>query len=153
VSIADQYPFNGYERRMREVYTQAIQVQRKWLEMSNGYKIVNDPRDYDDEGLIMLLISEDEFYSDVGFEDWLRAIDTYTALPLGEKEKELAESFRDKKAHFLAIRARFTSMMHEQAMQIDRKKYMKLSSLERSEAVAMALLGIPLQSASPRGNI
>lgn len=104
LAIADQFPFKGYERRLRTVYGQALDLQTQWLTETNSPQITLDPRQMDRERLILQLLGPAKYYLDTGFADWQAVIDEILESGLHEKDKKPLQLLRESQSHFLVQR-------------------------------------------------
>lgn len=146
LAVADQFPSNGYQRRYHEVYSDALQLQRTWLEtIDSPNELPFDPRIMDQKMLLKLLLGDAKYYSDVGFADWQKAIDDYGTTVSGHPERKTLATLRPDVNHFLSVRERFIQLNFDNAMQHFGKRYTsELDEENRAEATAYVLMGISL---------
>lgn len=150
IAIADQYPFNGFERRYKEVYKQALGFQLSWLENTNNPNIPLDPRDNEQESLLRQLLGDARYYSDVGFSDWQAAIKDYKNSGQDVAVNSKLNQLIGDKAHFLVMRQRFVPMNHMIASQQAGENYTSgWDEEKRSQAIAYTLMGASLYASNP----
>ena len=123
LSILDQYPFNGYERRLTDVYSDALTVQRKWVQqVGESDAVPYPPEDFDDEdkqefdeGIIKYFLGEEHYYCDAGFDDFLDVINelerarTYDATILSILKKD--------KRTFIGVRHKYAEIFYQNTHQ------------------------------------
>lgn len=150
LAIAGQYPFSGYERRLRRVYTDALDLQSEWLDNQGVGRLDYDPRTQSREDLLKQLLGKERFYTDTGFADWQAVIDELAADSGYLKERGALELLRDAKAHFLVIRHRFTGINHQAAIQAKGEvAYRAMDDDTRAKWFAAALVGASLFARTP----
>lgn len=75
ISIAVQFPDRGYCRPLREVYREALEMQKQWLVHTRSSGTLHDPRYFPQSVIIQNIMGKSGYYSDFGFADWQKAID------------------------------------------------------------------------------
>lgn len=104
LSIVEQYPLNGFQRRLKDVYADALGVQADWLNKTGTDVIPLDPRGQKKEDLIRKLLGDERYYSDVGFEDWQRAIDNFWQIGQDIAIFDALNKLRESTMSFIAKR-------------------------------------------------
>ncbi len=85
VSIANKFPRNGYQNRLRYITNTAIDVQTEWLDTIKSPPLKNlDPRNMDRDKLLQHVMQY-QYSFDTGLNDWLAQIDN--ALQSGRISK------------------------------------------------------------------
>jgi hypothetical protein len=149
IAIADQYPVNGFQRRYKEVYTTALEAQTNWLETTRTPTVPLDPRTTDREALLRTLLGDARYFSDVGFQDWQKAIEDYRKSDMDTSVDPLLDQLKDATGHFMVMRQRFVPMNHRIALRKNRGEYLKWNAEKRTEAVAYMLIGASLYARQP----
>ena len=75
ISVAVQFPDRGYCRPLREVYREALEMQKQWLVHARSSGTLHDPRYFPQSVIIQNIMGKSGYYSDFGFADWQKAID------------------------------------------------------------------------------
>lgn len=150
ISVADQYPHDGFQKRLRDVYAQALERQRFWLEQQNAVEVEHDPRSGHQEEILFRILGEDYYYTDFGWDDWLKAAETISNLGgHTEHQQQVIEELRGSMGHFLGVREKFIPEAHSQAMKAGASKYLEMSQDQRAEAAATVLFGISVYARMP----
>ena len=145
LAVAEQYPFNGFQRRLERVYNQALGIQQEWLIDMESPLLELDPRSQDFETLTKKLIGDKRYYSDVGFEDWQKAIESYRKQVKTPKELRMLNQLKGATVHFMTVRQRFLVTNFDTALSTIGSDYInKWDKERRAEAAAYNLLGISL---------
>lgn len=147
LAIADQFPFNGFERRLRDVYQDALSVQEQWQAAKPDISFSDSTRG---ENSLRTLLGDARYYSDTGVDDWKAAIAKYpqpTAM-----QRKLLQDLGSSSEHFLAVRHALTGMHHSMAMQQGGAAYLNMSPDERAAFTALVLLESSLRSAPGKYN-
>lgn len=104
LAVLDKYP-DGYSRRLRTVYGEALDTQVRWLERMEAPKIPLDPRTTDREGLIRALLGPATYDLDAGFkEDWQPAVDLMMRDMFYERYSEKLRELRKAEPDFIIQR-------------------------------------------------
>lgn len=137
LGIAHQFPVNGYERRLSDVYDDALELQKKWLERHDVF-LEFDPRTMQQEELKRKLMGNDHYYMDTGFADWQQVIAKQLTMP-GPFMQKLRELEQDKN-FFLILRQKL-SPIHYQVLlkQMSPEEYLQREN--RVETNATLLVG------------
>ncbi|MBP6045015.1 MAG: hypothetical protein WBC38_01125 [Microgenomates group bacterium] len=90
VSVAVQYPGRGFNRPLREVYNEAVEIQKTWLEANHATATLLDPRMYDREVLIKNLMGPEAYYSDFSFGNWIAALASMQKDRIGAMSEDSA---------------------------------------------------------------
>lgn len=77
ISVAVQFPDRGYCRPLREVYREALEMQKQWLVHNRSSGTLHDPRYFPQSTIIQNILGKSGYYSDFGFGDWQKAIDMF----------------------------------------------------------------------------
>lgn len=142
VAVADQYPFNGYQRRYRAVYDDALKAQTQWLESTNTPTIPLDPRTTEKEILLNSLLGNARYNADVGFEDWQKAIEDYRQSGEDESAGPILDQLKNAKNHFIVMRQRFVPINYQVARQKIGDAYInEWDAGRRTETMAFLLMG------------
>ena len=105
LAVFDQFPFNGYEGRVRGVYERALDTQQDWLIQTSTPEIPNDPRTTERKRLMRQLMGPAKYNLDIGFEDWLVGIETLVGSDnTPDEDKEILQKYRETKMHFIVQR-------------------------------------------------
>ena len=150
LAVADQYPFNGFQRKYRAVYEDALQVQTEWLDRTSTPNIPLDPRTTDRETLLRSLVGDARYFSDVGFEDWQKAIEDYRRSGQDISVIPMLDQLKDATGHFIVMRQRFVPMNYQVARQRIGEDYAtKWDAEKRTEAMAYSLMGASIYARQP----
>lgn len=104
LAVLNQYP-NGYSRRLRTVYGEALDTQLQWLERMESPKIPLDPRTTDREELIRVLLGPAAYDLDAGFkEDWQLAVDLMMRDIFYERYSKKLRELREAEPDFIIQR-------------------------------------------------
>lgn len=142
VAIADQYPLNGFQRRYKAVYEDALQAQTKWLISTNTPNIFLDPRTTDRETLFQDLLGDARYFSDFGFEDWQKAIEDYRKSGQDIGAIPILDQLKEATAQFLVMRQRFIPINYYVARQKIGEAYLnEWDADKRAETMAYSLMG------------
>lgn len=142
LAVADQALINGFQRRLRAVYQDALHTQGRWLDETNTPEIDFDPRNNDWSALIRRLVGDARFYGDCGFDDWQEAIREYRDSGLDPNAIPLLNQLEEAVGHFLVMRTHFGPMNYLAAIQAEgRETYTTKDEDERAKGVAYALMG------------
>jgi hypothetical protein len=150
LAVLDQFPLNGFQRRQREVYGDALMVQKAWLQ---GREVPTmddyDPRDVPESDLVQNIIGDEFFFSDTGFVDYTQTADL---IPIkgGVAARKITLARKDPRA-FLIVRSLYTPGIHDKLAQTHGSLYPTgFSSDKRAEAVGMSLLIVAATSMEER---
>jgi len=145
MAIADQLPLRGYQERYKKVYKKALNIQLEWLKRSNISEIPNDPRAFGKDELLKLLLGEVRYRSDVGFNDWVGAIEKLKKGNIDNETFTMLENLKNQPGHFVAVRKRFLQTIDEQAMlSLGRNYEIFWDEDRRANTAAHALVGLSL---------
>jgi hypothetical protein len=145
ISVADQFPLNGFAHRFLQAYSQALGPQQLWLEDNQLPPVDFDPRSNTPQEIIAQLIGQPYVLTDVGFLDWQKAIADYSHFSKSPHEQSVLENLNHNQTHFISVRQHFVPMLHQTALSYLGNDYLtKFSPDQRAETTAMALLGISL---------
>lgn len=140
LAVMDQFPENGYERRLRQVYGDAIDIERRWLESQQTKGVDFDPRQMDREELLQKLLGDVFYYTDVGFPDFQGAVDHLLMDEVVGERVELLKSVREDKRHFISGRKKFVPLAHSSALMAGQDRYIHdISEDDRAKAVALLI--------------
>ncbi len=105
LAIADQFPENGYERKLATVYEQALDVQENWLDNPNTSQILMNPdfKQYRARR-IQYLIGEEDLIFDIGWDEWQRTVEKLLQDKSFTRDRYLLEILRNSKSEFVAQR-------------------------------------------------
>lgn len=142
LKIADQFPDKGFERRLKLVCSDALDMEKSWLEEQNAHEVTFDPRYVPKDDLLKTLLREAAYYTDPGFSDFQKAVDILLKDEVIEERVSLLKSVREDKNHFIVGRAKFSPMAHSIATKSIREKYFSMSDDKRSEAAAMMIAAL-----------
>ncbi len=138
-AVAYQFPFNGFQRRLRDVYTDALETQGRWLEGKRIDPILYDPRGADREDLVRFFIREERYYSDVGFEDFQKAIEIQRNT--GSKFRSVLLRLNTNMGFFVAARQIQLPKIHQELMgEVGDDYKLKWNFDQRAKRVADSLL-------------
>lgn len=143
LAVLDQYPQNGHERRLADVYKDALEKEKEWLLLTHSPSIKLDPREQNPEELVSQILGERSLF-DVGFEDWQKAIDNLF-LEVNPQEAEIIKAFRDHKNHFIAVRQINFS---EQDPFLKTLEFRELNPNQRAQIIAGSLIRATLKFAN-----
>lgn len=114
VSVAVQYPGRGFNRPLRLVYNEAVDMQKVWLEANHVRGALLDPRIYDRKVLLKNILGPHVYYADFGYTHWKDALakmesdkDHEGDPEAAERNRVIAELMNDHNA-FVLWRARMT---------------------------------------------
>lgn len=151
--IANQYPLNGFERRRYVVMQEALNMQRDWLEESKTPVLLFDPREDAEEYLIEKLLGEENYYMDVGFEDWQSAVDAFAAKQTSEAIRFKILGYREDVGTFVKARAKWGKVIHEKAVEMNDEFYFQRTTADsRARAAAMAMIVLTTVGEERRNN-
>lgn len=150
VAVADQYPFNGFQRRYRAVYEDALQAQTQWLTETNTPGIQLDPRNTARETILKSLLGDARYYADVGFADWQKAIESYRRSGQDISVIPILDKLKDATGHFIVMRQRFVPTNYQIArQQIGEDYVIKWGAEKRAEGIAYSLMGASIYARMP----
>ena len=140
--IAHSFPLNGYEKRLRNVYSQALEAQSVWLDYKKTPPLPLDPRTSDWEELTKRLLGKVNYYTDTGFEDWQEASLSLLDLNNNMMKRMKLVYLSNNPSHFVAARQRYSPMLYSQAPYYMETTYDQVSINQRAELAAISLLAI-----------
>lgn len=112
LAVVDQYPFNGYERRLRTVYQEALDTQMDWLTQTSAPLLPFDPRILDREELIKHLLGPAKYKLDIGFDDWQATADEIVTPDMSRRDRDTLKMLRESKEHFLVQRHHHQNLLY-----------------------------------------
>lgn len=92
-AVVAGWPGEGYQRRLRQVYGQALRMEGWHLNRLNADTVPADPRATDQRGkntIIYNLIGSRHFMGDTGFKDWQRGVDLYLKMAEKGSQEDIA---------------------------------------------------------------
>lgn len=150
LAIADQFPSNGFQRRYREVYSDALDTQKTWLESKDAPRLAFDPRFTGREELLKNLLGDARYYSDVGFEDWQNATEILREGNQSILDLSLLSQLKNNTENFMTTRQYLLPHLHQEAIQQGESEYLTEWTQERrTEFIAAALVASSLYTGIP----
>jgi len=141
VFIAAQYPADGYERSMGEVYGEAFRKQAAFLDKRNYGEVENDPRYNEEAVLFKRLYPGSRYYFDPSFDMYLEAL--FLLEQRGEIDMDAASRLMKSEAFF--VKARHLTQQYILAdIDVSRFEETDRQRHQRTAAVQVALQGIKL---------
>lgn len=134
--IASQYPDQGFERSFKEIYRDAITLEKIWLTQTDAAQVHMDPRFNDTEELVRAFLNDAQYYTDPSFEQWQNAVAHVSKFNLkGPEQLNIIKYQQDKNA-FIYLREMLIDEIHVGSMQYE-EDY--LDSPEEKRATNAAL--------------
>jgi len=140
IAIADQFPFNGFERRYGDVYEQGIQAQETWLEATDAPTILLDPRTTERESLKRKLLGDPRYFADVGFSD-LQEFVANAEQPGAESPFIFpVEQLKEKNDLFFGVRETAIQAHYQDMKDLNGENYHTDWSVEKRAKISAASL-------------
>ena len=128
LAVLDQYPSQGFERRLVDVYGAALETQTNWLTEKSLARVPNDPRHINREAFIRQLLGDALYFADSGVEDYQAAFDKFSGNGTALRGQD---SIRGDVRTFIALRTRYTSSYFQETEKLLGKRLFR--ELDRNE--------------------